>query len=162
MCGPHSNTFPPFLLSVLLHSALASFYHTPHAHVHTSLLALFSSQTRVHPRSWPIPLSLVPASHLLRRVLTHSMGLPSKPVPIYSDTHFHPSVGHFILLKLKKHLAWDIFSPLTFTPKKLAESSVHIGRISAGSKISELIRSSSNRADELGSKNGGQAGKKAK
>lgn len=101
--------------------------HSPCSCVH---IFTGSSQTRVCIQG-PIfiPISLVPISHLLRRVLTHLECLPSKPMPIYLEVHLHLSAEHFILLKPKAYLAWEVFSSLTSTLKKPADSSVHIGSL---------------------------------
>lgn len=114
LCVSHTVAFPIPSASVLFNSALVCFRHTLHAHVNTSLLDLLKQECIQGPIV--IRISLVPTSHLLQGVLTHPEGLPSKPMPLYLEIHFHLSVEHFVLLKPKAHLAWEVFSSLTFLP----------------------------------------------
>lgn len=128
MSGQHSNTFPSLLLSVFLNPVLACFSHTLHAHGHTSLLALLSSQTRVYPRSLPSPplsSTYLPSS---QKRFDSPKGFTFQACAHILRHSFPPICWTFHLVETHETSCLGSL-PLTFTPKKSAESSVHFGSI---------------------------------
>lgn len=137
MCRPHSNTFPPLLLSVHLSSALTCFYHTAHtlphtcrhANVHTSLLALLSFQTRVYSRSHPHPC--LSGTYFLssQKSFDSPNGFAFQACACVSRHSFLPICWTFHLVKIQEPSCLESSLLADLYPQEISEYSGHIESI---------------------------------